>query len=148
MIDVMQKSATPPATPGIMRRVFSMLYEVLLLLAVLFIAGFLFLTFTHDTASPVMKAIFRGYLILVSAGYFIWFWRHGGQTLAMKTWRMKVVSKDGGAITMKQAGVRFVVALLGITLGGIGIWWAIFDRDRQFLHDRVAGTRIVITDSD
>jgi len=148
MIDVMQKSATPPDTPGIMRRVFSLLYEILLLLAVLFIAGFLFIGITHDASSASMKPVFRGYLLLVSAGYFIWFWRHGGQTLAMKTWRMKLVSREGGAITLKQAVLRFVVALFGITLGGIGIWWAMFDRDRQFLHDRLAGTRIVTVDRD
>lgn len=146
MIDVMQKSATPSDTPGIMRRVFSMIYETLLLLAVLFIAGFLFLSITHDASSATMKPIFRGYLLLVSAGYFIWFWRHGGQTLAMKTWRMKIVSKDGSGITLKQASLRFIVALFGIILGGIGIFWAVFDRDKQFLHDRLAGTRIIITD--
>ena len=145
MIDVMQKSATPSYTPGIMRRLFSMLYEALLLLAVLFIAGFLFISITHDATSGAMKPVFQGYLILVVAGYFIWFWRYG-QTLAMKTWHMKIVSKDGGRITMKQAGLRFIVALSGIALGGIGILWAVFDRDKQFLHDRLAGTRIITTD--
>lgn len=123
-----------------------MFYELLLLLAVLFIAGFLFISVTHDALSASMKPIFRGYLLLVSAGYFIWFWRHGGQTLAMKTWRIKVISKDGGTITMKQASLRFAVALCGILLGGVGILWAVFDRDKQFLHDRLAGTRIVSVD--
>ena len=146
MIDVMQKSATPPNTPGIMRRVFSMLYETLLLLAVMFIAGFLFISITHDTTSTIMKSVFRGYLLLVSAGYFAWFWQHGGQTLAMKTWRMKIISSRGGAITLTQAGLRFSVALFGIMLGGVGILWAILDRDKQFLHDRLAGTRIITTD--
>lgn len=143
MIDVMQKSATPPQTPSVLRRVFSMLYEALLLLAVWFLASYLFITLTHDTSSVVMKIIYRGYLLLVSAGYFTWLWHHGGQTLAMKTWRMKLVSSDGMRITFKQALLRYIVALLGIPFGGIGIWWALFDRDQQFLHDRVAGTKII-----
>jgi len=143
MIDVMQKSATPPPTPGIVRRVVCMLYETLLLAAVLFVASFLFLSFTHDAMSTSIKPVFRGYLLLVTATYFIWFWLHGGQTLAMKTWHMRLERKDGSALTLRQAAIRFFASLFSIGLFGIGILWALFDRDKQFLHDRLAGTRIV-----
>jgi uncharacterized RDD family membrane protein YckC len=147
MIDVMQKSATPlPRTPSLFRRLASMLYDSLLLLALLFVAAFLFLGVTHDATSPQMKPIFQGYLLTVSAAYYCWFWLHGGQTLAMKTWRLRLVRYDGGSIGLLQAILRFVLALIGIAAAGAGLIWALFDRDRQFLHDRLAGTRIIRCD--
>ena len=65
------------------------------------------------------------------------------QTLAMKTWRIRLVNPDGAPLTFKQAVLRFFLALLGLLLAGAGFWWAWFDRDRQFLHDRIVGTRLV-----
>ena len=61
----------------------------------------------------------------------------------MKTWRIRLVTVDGSPLSLKQAALRFVLALLGLLLVGVGFWWALFDRDRQFLHDRIAGTRLV-----
>lgn len=75
--------------------------------------------------------------------YFTWFWTRGGQTLAMQTWKMRVVTADGKILNNKQAITRFLLAVVGIFLFGIGIVWALFDRDHQYLHDRIAGTRII-----
>lgn len=61
----------------------------------------------------------------------------------MQTWKMRVVAADGSSLTKKQALVRYLFALIGIFFFGIGIIWALLDRDRQFLHDRLAGTRII-----
>jgi uncharacterized RDD family membrane protein YckC len=133
---------TPSPTPGILRRLASMLYEILLLASVLFVAGFLFLGIAHDTQSPVVRKIFQAYLLAVIGGYFLWFWLHGGQTLPMKAWRLRLVSADGKPLTPRQAIVRFLCALIGVSLG-FGILWALFDRDRQFWHDRMAGTKII-----
>lgn len=131
----------PPA--GLLRRLASMLYDTLLLTAVLFIAAFLFVGLTHAVRPAVIKPIFQLYLLLVTGGYFVWFWLHGGQTLAMKTWRLRLVNTAGKALTPRQAIFRFFLAVAGIGLAGIGIAWAVVDRDKQFLHDRLAGTRIV-----
>lgn len=132
-----------PAAPGILRRLASMLYDSLLVLALLVAASFLVIGLVHEARSPIAKLLYQGYLLLVLAGYFLWFWLHGGQTLPMKTWRCRLVSADGTAPTLKQAAVRFVAALLGIGLLGFGIWWALLDRDRQFLHDHLAGTKVI-----
>lgn len=147
MIDVMQKSATPllPA-PGIPRRLACMLYEALLLLAVLFIAAFAFTALARTPLAPHIKPFYQAYLLLVMAGYFVWFWMHG-QTLAMKTWRLRLVNRDGGTVSFGQACARFVLALIGIGALGCSVWWAAFDRDKQFLHDRLAGTRIISSDA-
>lgn len=119
-----------------------MLYETLLLAAVLFVASFLFLAVAHDATRPDTRPFFQAYLVAVGAGYFLWFWLHGGQTLPMKTWRLRLQNANGSPLSRKQAVLRFVLALIGVGLG-FGVIWALFDRDRQFWHDRVAGTRIV-----
>jgi len=124
-----------------------MIYESLLVVAVLFVASFIFLLAFHDTDSPFFKPIFQLYLLLVAGAYFIWFWTHGGQTLAMQTWKMRIVQANGTdtGISLRQALMRYLFALIGIGLLGCSIFWALFDRDRQFLHDRLAGTRVVKT---
>ncbi|MCO6426464.1 RDD family protein [Nitrosomonas communis] len=130
-------------TPRFWRRAISMLYESLLLLAVWFIASFIFHFVFRDTTAVYFKPLFQFYLLFIAGIYFIWFWTHGGQTLAMQTWKMRVVSADGSKLTTRQAITRYLFAVIGITFIGFGIIWAFFDRDRQFLHDRLAGTRII-----
>jgi uncharacterized RDD family membrane protein YckC len=104
--------------------------------------------------------------------YFTWFWTHGGQTLAMQTWKMRIVTADGHGLTKKQAITRYLFSLIGIftfvvinfifpinfisyyqlvlisiLIFGSGFIWALFDRDHQYLHDRLAGTRIIKLES-
>lgn len=142
----MEKSATPLLpTAGLWRRVSAMLYEALLLLALWFIADYLFIALTHNLSSPYKKPLLQGYLLGITAVYFCWFWLRG-QTLAMKTWRIRVVNREGAPLTLKQALLRFVLAMVLIPAFGISLVWALFDRNRQFLHDRLAGTRLVRTD--
>lgn len=131
--------------PGIARRLASMFYEAILLSAILFIAGFIFAFATHNTQSGLFRFAFQVYLMLVAGIYFISFWLRGGQTLPMKTWHLRVERRDGDKITPAQASLRYLLALLGTLLLGFGIFWALFDRDRQFWHDRMAGTQIVLT---
>ncbi|MEE9580887.1 MAG: RDD family protein [Nitrosomonadaceae bacterium] len=129
--------------PGFWRRLLSMTYELLLLVAVLFIAGLIFHLMFHDTDSPFFKIVFQLYLLSVAGIDLIWFWTHGGQTLAMQTWKLRVISADGKKISMRQAIARYLFAVTSISFFGCGILWALFDRDRQFLHDRLAGTKII-----
>lgn len=131
------------SAPGFWRRLVSMIYESLLLIAVLFIASFVFHLLFRDTSSLFFRPAFQIYLLLVAGIYFTWFWTHGGQTLAMQTWKFRVISADGQRVTLKQAVARYLFAVIGIFFFGCGVIWALFDRDRQFLHDRLAGTRVV-----
>ena len=131
---------------SIPRRLASMLYEMLLLLGVLALLlvfpHVLLSTFTHRVAAPV---IFQAHFFLVLLVYFLWFWSNGGQTLAMKTWRIRLTAQDGLPVRPAQALLRFLLCWPSIALGGAGIVWALFDRDGQFLHDRIAGTRQALT---
>jgi uncharacterized RDD family membrane protein YckC len=120
-----------------------MIYEFLLLIAVLFIAGFLFHLVYHDTDSPYFRSVFRLYLLSVAGIYLIWFWTHGGQTLAMQTWRIRVISTNGERISIWQSIARYFFAVTSISFFGCGIIWALFDREGQFLYDRLAGTKII-----
>jgi uncharacterized RDD family membrane protein YckC len=136
----------PEATPGMTRRLASMLYESLVVFAVLLI-GFLLPQIVFNAFGLVVsgKLLWLHVLALLMF-YFVWFWLNGGQTLPMKTWKLLLVGEDGGSLRPLQAVLRYLAAWPSILLCGVGILWALFDKDRQFLHDRIAGTRIVFTD--
>ena len=120
-----------------------MAYESLLLLAITFFAALLFLLASGGSADGWVRHVFQAYLFLVIGLYFAGSWRRQGQTLAMKTWSLRVVGANGARITLRQAMVRYACAWPCLALGGLGILYAPFDRDRLFLHDRLAGTKIV-----
>jgi uncharacterized RDD family membrane protein YckC len=130
-----------------LRRLASMLYESILLFAVAFFGTWLFQfaagTVVIDGWRLVMLQLF---LIVLFAAYFLWCWLRSGQTLAMKTWRIRLVSKEGHrTLAPRAALLRFMAALLLVpTL--LGILWALVDRDRQFLHDRLAGSLLIPAD--
>ena len=128
---------------GFARRILSLVYEVPLLAAVLFTGVPLFLFFTQHLEAVPVRPLLQLYLLVLCGIYFIWQWRRGGQTLAMKTWRLRLVARDEGPLTFRHCVSRYVLALLGLALFGTGFFWALIDRDRQFLHDRLAGTRII-----
>ena len=131
------------AVPSIKRRLICMVYESLLLAGVAFLSGLLFLVATGPNPGGWTRHAFQIYLFLVIGLYFVVSWRHRGQTLAMKTWKLRLVGASGAGITLRQAMLRYVCAWPCLLLGGIGILYAPFDRQRQFLHDRLAGTRVV-----
>jgi uncharacterized RDD family membrane protein YckC len=124
-----------------------MLYESLLALAIMFFAGLLFYGAASGRLSGVIRHLFQIYLVAVLGLYFVWCWHRGGQTLPMKTWNLRLVCVDGGPVSVARGGLRYLLACVSASLAGAGYFWAFLDRDRQFLHDRLAGTRIVRTDS-
>lgn len=131
------------ATLGFWRRVVSLIYEFLLLLGILFVASFVFHLVFRDPTAVYFRPLFQSYLLVTMGYYFTWFWTRGGQTLAMQTWKMRVVTAGGKKLNMRQAIVRYLLAVAGILFFGCGLLWAIFDRNHQYLHDRLAGTKIV-----
>ena len=154
------------------RRFAALTYEGLLVVAIVFATNFAVLPFvtphrgTNEAlvvpALPERVALFW-IVFAVLAGYFVWCWSNGRRTLPMKTWRLSLV-RDGNAITPKTALLRYLACWIGpalavavylvlarVGLGAHAAWlvafnflWAFVDRDRQFLHDRIAGTGIVV----
>lgn len=133
-------------TPGLPRRLACMCYEAILLLAVALIG--LVLPYAILGAFALRAAsstVLWLHLFLLFAVYFVGFWTHGGQTLPMKTWRIRLVPVRGSTIPRAQALLRYALSWPSLLFFGAGIVWALFDRDRQFLHDRLAGTRVIIS---
>ncbi len=134
----------PLPLAGLGRRLASLVYECLLLAGILLVAGFPLLALVQAIPAPWGRLINQVCLVGVAGMYLVWFWRHGGQTLAMQTWRIRLVDASGRRpVGLHQAWLRYSLALLGLLGLGIGFLWALWDRDRQFLHDRLAGTRLV-----
>ena len=125
------------------RRLASLVYESLLLAALLMAGALPFVLLAQNADRLAARPLFQIYLIFLSGLYFCWQWLHGGQTLPMKTWRLKLVARDGGPLTLAHAVRRFIFALVSTLALGAGYVWALIDPDRQFLHDRLAGTRII-----
>jgi uncharacterized RDD family membrane protein YckC len=112
-------------------------YEAILLFGVGFFAAWLFFFASggRDATHGWERYVLQLFILAVFAAYFLWCWLRGGQTLAMKAWHVRVVG-----VTPRKALLRFLLAVL---LLPVSIPWALLDRDGQFLHDRLAGTRLV-----
>lgn len=154
----------PAQVPGLARRMACWLYEGMLLFGVLFIAGYLFSTLTQQRHALMGRHALMAFLFLVLGIYFTWFWSRG-QTLAMKTWHIRVTDHQGQLLSQRRALWRYVLSWLWFLpplaviapfhLGGgettvllIGwvLIWALLSRfhpQRQFWHDALAGTRLV-----
>lgn len=126
---------------GLIRRLMSIVYDTLLLAAVLFVAG-LPTAFIDIPAGTLGSHLLWLYMLSVAFAFFGWFWTHGGQTLGMKTWRIRVEQLDGSAITWRRALLRFAAALFSWALFGLGFLWAAFHPERLALHDLVSRTRL------
>jgi uncharacterized RDD family membrane protein YckC len=134
---------TPPALARRWPRFASAFYEGFLLLALAFIGTLLFFKVVGDSTEGLRRHLLQAWLVALSAGYFAWFWTRSGQTLAMKTWGLRVTNADGARLGTGAALLRFAVATAGLAAGGLGLWWSFIDRDGLFLHDRLLGTRVI-----
>lgn len=131
----------PPA--GLRRRLLSLIYESLILAAVVMAAALPLVMITRGWAHAPARAFLQSGLLVACACFYVWQWSGSGQTLPMKTWRLRLVTADGAPVTRKRAFIRYLATLTSVATLGLGFLWAILDRDRQFLHDRMAGTRLI-----
>lgn len=134
---------------GIGRRLACLVYDALLLLAVLFLGSALFTSVAGAADSLPARFALQVLLLVLAGTYFVWCWTRGGQTLPMQAWNLRIVDRDSGhPPSLRQALKRYVLAVPGTLLAGTSFLWGLIDCDRQFLHDRLAGTRIVTADPD
>lgn len=159
------QSSLAVATPTIRRRLMSMVYECLLGFAVLFLPFLIFEVISGARHTPMIEHLRQVLAFVVLGVYFIHQWSRDGQTLAMKTWRLKLVRAGHEHVPPKAAAVRYLLSWMWVlpalvaslaldlhrwqALGALGagvLLWsltAFLDKDRQFLHDKLAGTRMV-----
>lgn len=86
---------------------------------------------------------FPAALLAIAAAFFCGFWVHGGQTVGMRAWRIRVVREDGRPLKWPRAAARFGLGLLAALPAGLGLWWGIFDARKRGWHDRLTDTRVV-----
>lgn len=127
------------------RRLLAILYDGLLLAAVLMVATAVLLPLTGGEAIPKRgNTLYQLYLLAVGTGFFALFWRHGGQTLGMRAWRLRLQGAHG-PVSWREAWLRAGAALLSWLPLGLGFAWSLIDRERLAWHDRLSGTRLVVT---
>ena len=146
-------SKYPPVT--LVKRLFAIAYDLLLLTALLFAVGVLvagIMTFAVNEGNAITDEhpfYLTSQLIILSvllfAGYlfFGWFWVHGGQTLGMKTWRIQLTTINNENISWKQAAIRFLVAIVSWLIVGMGFIWSLFDKEKRTWHDMLSDTKLI-----
>lgn len=152
---------------GILRRIGALVYDSLLLFSVAFVASALLLPLTDGKAIAAGSMLFRAYLLVIAFIFFGWFWTHGGQTLGMRAWRLRLERLDGTRIGWGDALLRYlcglgllvpllvgltlrpeqaarsVVMVLGVLPPMIGFLWILRDAGGLAWHDRASGTRVM-----
>jgi uncharacterized RDD family membrane protein YckC len=165
-------TAAGPGAPlpgaGLARRLASLVYEALVVAAIVLVAGFALTPLMSPLASPGQAPVVPGTagrvagfagLVAALGAYFVWCWTSGRRTLPMKTWRLAIVDAAGAPLRGGRAWARYAAAWIGPAIAvaayawthspvawlalAIGYAWAFVDPDRAFLHDRLAGTRLV-----
>jgi uncharacterized RDD family membrane protein YckC len=153
-------------TPALARRLACFVYEGVLLFGVVMAAGLVYALATGQRHALVGLHGLQVLLFVVLGAYFVWFWSHRGQTLAMQTWHIRLLTRDGRPLSAPRAGCRFLLswlwflpALAAIQLSGLkGAGFAFsalttgvlayaglsrLHPQRQYLHDALCGTRLV-----
>lgn len=152
--------------PSLRRRLACFLYEGVLLFGVVMIAGYLFSSLTQQRHALHGRHELQAFMFVVLGIYFVWFWSRSGQTLAMKTWHIRLVTVEGLPVSQARALLRFLLSwvwflpslalIQGLGWCGTGpifgalIAWVVayallsyLRHDHQYWHDVICGTRIV-----
>lgn len=139
----MQTDLDNAAIPSLWRRLAAIFYDAWLV-AALWLVGATIDTFI-GAGSEGSHLGLQLYALLAPLVFFSWFWMHGGQTLGMRAWRLRLLGSDGSSVTLRQSVVRYVGAMLSMSALGLGYLWILFDRQGLAWHDRLSNTRLVIT---
>jgi uncharacterized RDD family membrane protein YckC len=133
----------------VLRRLGAMLYDALLVIALLMVVTAILLSLTGGEAITyerfgAFEYLYRALLLALVIAFFGWFWTRRGQTLGMMAWRLKVIREDGSLLSWKTTVVRMASALVSAAAFGLGYIWIWIDRDRLAWHDRWTRTRVIV----
>ncbi|MFV8816245.1 RDD family protein [Haliea sp. E17] len=139
---------TPPPSPSLLRHLLAMVYDALLVIALVFVVYALALGIQvaltdgkQEVLSPVVGRIL---FVVCTTGFYCAFWWRSGQTLGMQTWRIKLVSSDGGRLRVGQLLLRCAGAAVSFVFLGLGYLWKLVDRNGRYWHDYLSGTQLVL----
>jgi len=135
---------TQPRNTGLLRRLAAIMYDSLLVIALLFLVTLPFVAVRGGEPVEVGdSSYYQIALIIVISAFFVGFWTRSGRTLGMQSWGLQLETMDGGRPTLASASVRFIAAIIAWVPGVLGFLWQLWDKDKLTWHDRISGTRLV-----
>lgn len=140
----LDKSTTAPQSASLFKRIAAGIYDTLLLIALFVVPTLALMAVRGGEPVPAGDPLLQVLLALTAAAFFVGFWKRAGQTVGMRAWRLRVVSDQGGPLSLKSALLRFAASIPAVACFGLGVLWALFDKDKKTLQDRVANTRVIV----
>ncbi len=154
MSNLSPQSISDTRQPGFLQRLAAMFYDWVLLIAVILVAVTVFtlsvdLLFGNNTSQELLqqtwaKLLYQLYLLAVAALFYGWFWTHGGQTLGMKVWKLKIVGFEYETISIRQSLLRLVYAVISCLPLGLGFFWMLFNKKKLTLYDIWSKSHLVM----
>lgn len=143
-------STTGYLPASFLRRIGAIFYDSMLVVSFLFVAGMLSMKgmmlamdLENIPAGSITAKVFFVYLVLLAYLFFAWFWIHGGQTLGMRAWKVKLIRQDGMTISWGQAFLRFCYSIVSWVPLGAGYLWSLVDKDKQAWHDKASHSYLI-----
>lgn len=127
-------------SPSLGRRLAALAYDTLQIIAVLMLV-----TLPFALLDLGQTPVHQSALVLTIFTFFAKFWRHGGQTLGMKCWDIRIVSSNGQPITFTQCLLRIIAATPSILFFGLGYLWMLIDKKKLTWPDRFSDTYLIMT---
>lgn len=143
MLDTRDTNTNAPqkAYPaGLGRRLGAMVYDSLLIIALFFLTGFIWVPLSGDVVTGLA---FQLTLLAEVVVFFGYCWGKQGETLGMRAWKIRIVNGDGELPNLQQIGLRLLIAPVSLTCFAIGYAWLLLSKDQQTWHDKVSGTYVV-----
>lgn len=140
-LEKIESDSVKPMTAHLWRRMAAILYDSILVFAVLYFAGLVAYPLTQGDSSSPFYSLYLGVVIYV---YFAWQWQQGGQTLGMKTWRICLRSTNDKPLTWWRMMVRFMVAVFSFFAFGLGFLYSLRDANRHTWHDKASETELIV----
>jgi uncharacterized RDD family membrane protein YckC len=124
------------------RRLGAILYDILLVFALMFLATLPFVAVRRGEPVTAGDPVYQVTMLCVAFVFFTGFWTRAGRTLGMQSWGLRLETQDGARAGFRQASIRFFSAIVSWLPAGLGFWWQLWDRDGLSWHDRMSGTRL------
>ncbi|MEM9690433.1 MAG: RDD family protein [Pseudomonadota bacterium] len=128
---------------GILRRLGAILYDSLLILALLFLATIPFIAYNDGESVETGNPVFQLWIVFVVYVFFVGFWSTKGRTLGMQSWGLQLETPEGERVGLAAASIRYFAAILSWAPVGIGFLWQLVDPDKLTWHDRLSNTRLM-----
>lgn len=141
-----------PLIPTLFRRLSVAFYEAAMVFGIYFLPSYLYLSLSNTRFEDLQQGglrawLYQFFIFIVFAIYFGWSWSNGRRTLAQKTWGLRIVNLDGSNLSQNRAVLRYTLAWCSLLCGFTGFFYALLNKERLFLHDKILGTRIIFDET-